>query len=622
MSVRFIIAVCAFFLSVSTPVLAAQPRPISVDLQDRGLSTGVQLRSRVSTTVFFSLPSPASMTQLRLKIHGQISAPNLSRGSLLITANGQPVDAIAIKQADGLQPLERDIPIDRKLISADGALNIRFEAELLANSDPCVNDSDLANVVSIFPTTEISFDVDPDKVLSLADAVRLLPSNAEIVLPKTAPLSPRAAQAALHLAVLMIADGVKPRIVTERDDSPVAIQLARHTGSRADENAAVLVRNGNKLDIVIDPARDVVALTKLWQMAPGSVAGNIAVASRSPAGTKPKRDSFQEFPSLPPAQKIGQTGEWTLSFPLLAESARLATSAMLRIAVAPDWSHESPIVTVYLNGQLVTAERLRPGDNDVGFPLPNQALNFSNSLRIVVERARERSYCVPPGGGNAVQILPGSGVTFDDDSGSGFSAVARGLAKGGVVVLPEEARDPDVAGRYLAFVARLLAAFGSTAEDIDVRFGLSPKDQADLTKTAIIFETAGPEGIKIPIPDRAESLNLPSVASSAPVGLSADRNGKLLRVVLSKSDDIPSPPVLYLRGGGANALVSTTGVVWSDAPAASSPLFGTLQISAASLQNFLARYGLALLALAVLALVALVAARKLVVLYFRGRTRR
>lgn len=622
MSVRFIIAVWALFLSLSAPVLAAQPRPISVDLQDRGFSNSIQLRSRVSTTVFFSLPSPESMTQLRLKIHGQISAPNLSRGSLLITANGQPVDAIAIKQADGLQPLERDIAIDRKLIAANGALNIRFEAELLANSDPCVNDSDIANVVSIFPTTEISFDIDPDKVLSLADAVRLLPSNAEIVLPKTAPLSPKAAQAALHLVVLMIADGVKPRIVTVRDDGPVAIELTGRTGTSVDENAALLVRNGNKLDIVIDPTRDVVALTKLWQMAPGSVAGNIAVASRSPAGAAPKRGSFQEFSSLPPAQKVGQTGEWTLSFPLLAESARLATSAMLRIAVAPDWTNEAPIVTVYLNGQLVTAARLQPGDNDVGFTLPNQALNFSNSLRIVVERAKERSYCVPPGGGNAVQILPGSGVTFDDDSGSGFAAVARGLAKGGVVALPEDARDPDVAGRYLTFAARLLAAFGSTGEDIDVRFGLSPKDQADLAKTAIVFETAGPEGVKIPIPDRAESLNLPSVASSAPVGLFADPNGRRLRVVLSNSDDIPSPPVLYLRGGGANALVSTTGVVWSDAPATPSPLFGTMKISAASVQHFLARYGLGLLVLVVLALVVLFAARKIVVLYFRGRAKR
>ncbi|AXK82321.1 hypothetical protein DW352_18425 [Pseudolabrys taiwanensis] len=622
MSIRFFVTVVALLVSLCASTLAAEPRAISVDLQDRGFSTGIQLRSRASTTVFFSLPGPESLSQLRLKLHGQISAPNLFRGSLLVTANGQPVDSIAIKQADGLQPLDRDIAIDRKLIAANGALNIRFEAELLANGDPCANDSDIANIISILPTTGISFNINPDQIQSLVDAVRLLPHNAEIVLPKSTPLNPRAAQAALHLAVLMIADGINPRIQSTRDNSPAAIRLERDKRAPIDENAAVLVRDNDKLDIVIDPSRDVVALTKLWQMAPGTIIGNAAIASRSPNGVKPVGDNFREFSSLPPAQNIGQTGEWTLNFPLLAESGRLARSVKLRVAVAPDWSSEAPILTVYLNGQLVTAARLRPGDNEISFPLPSQALNFSNSLRLVVDRATERGYCVRPGGGNAVQIMPGSGVTFDDDSGSGFSAVARGLAKGGTVVLPDAARDPDVAGRYLAFAARLLAVFGSTAEDIDVRFGLSPSDLASLTKTAIIFEVAGSEGLKIPIPSRAESLNLPPVASSALAGLFSDPNGKQLRVVLSEPDQIPTPPALYLRGGGANALVSTSGVVWSDAPSVSSPLFGTLQNSASGLQSLAERYGLTVLIVLAVLVVIVFVARKVLVLYFRGRASR
>ena len=601
---------------------AANVRTVEVSLLDRGFGSGLQLRSRESSSVFFTLPRPANISKLRLRVEGQVAAPSLYRGSLLVTVNGQPVDTFAPSRADGIQPFQREIEIDRRLIAADGSMNLRFEADLLASSDPCSNDFDPSNVISIFPTTGITFDIDLAAVQSLTDAVQLLPRDAQILLPADQRMLPAAAKAALHLAVLMIAHGADPRVQTVRDDSAVVIRLRHTEGEPPSEDAAILEHHGDKLDVVIDPTRDVIALTRLWQIAPATIMGKQATASRSAAPDEHERTTFREFSLLPPAQTIRQTGEWSLNFPLLAEDGRLTDRALLKIAVAPDWSIEPPIATVYLNGQFVTAARLSTGDNDVGFPLPRQMLNFNNSLRVVVERANDRRFCIPPTGGHAAQIMPGSGVTFGNESGTGFARIAHRLVNGGAVVLPVQARDPAVAGRYILFAAKILAAFGSNAEDIDVTFGEPPAANGKPARTAIVFETAGPEGLQIPIPSRAERLNLQPLAASSLVGLFSDPDGSRLRVVLSKPDQVPAPPALNLRGGGANALVSAGGVIWYDAPDARVSMFDGFYTSASDLQRFLERYGLALLGGFAIFILLVILSRRILVLYFRGRASR
>lgn len=613
---RFCSVLAVLITLLASPVLA-QTRAVQVSLRDQGFSTGLQLRSRESAAVFFTFPNAAVISSMRLHVKGQIAAPTLMRGSILISANGQPVDAFAIKGGQGLQPLDRDIPIDTSLLAANGSLNLRFETELLTSSDPCSNDTDPTNVVSIFPASSISFDANLPAVQSLSDAVQLLPNAMQIVLPPDQSVRTATAKAALHLAVLMIAHGASPRIETIRDDSVAAVRLKYMDNNEKPDDAAVLERNGNKLDIVIDPSRDVVALTRLWQMAPATIMGKQATASRSAAADNQKPSGFREFTPLPPAQSIRQTGEWTLNFPLLAEDGRPTKEAYLKLAVAPDWSDGSPIVTVYLNGQLVKAERLRVGDNNLTFALPSQALNFSNTLRVQIERASDRRFCIPLSSGHAVQILPGSGVRFGDEPGVGFARIAHELVRGGVIVLPKQASDPTLTGRYLLFAAKILAAFGSNAEDVDVTFDASPADSE--AKPTIVFEVAGADGLQIPIPSRAEHLHLQPIASASLAGLFSNPDGHRLRVVLAKAGEVPAPATLYLRDGGSNALVSDSGVVWHDAPAVRTSIFERLNASTTSLQEFLSRYGLMIFAVFFAVVVLTILGRRALVVYFRGR---
>jgi len=64
----------------------AQTQTVDVTFQDQGFSNGLQLRSRESANVFFSLPNASDVLRPRLRIQGQIATPNLARGSLLIAS--------------------------------------------------------------------------------------------------------------------------------------------------------------------------------------------------------------------------------------------------------------------------------------------------------------------------------------------------------------------------------------------------------------------------------------------------------------------------------------------------------------------------------------------------------
>jgi hypothetical protein len=189
-----------------------------------------------------------------------------------------------------------------------------------------------------------------------------------------------------------------------------------------------------------------------------------------------------------------------------------------------------------------------------------------------------------------------------------------------VVVFPKSAQNPDTIGRYLLFTARILAAFGSNAEDIDVVFGEAPK--SDSQKPEIVFETSGPEGLQIPVPARAERLNLQPITASPLVRLAATPDSNKLRVIVAKEGELPLPSALYFHAGSANAVISKTGVVWHDGVAAPPSLFDGFKTSAVEMQQFLERYGLALLGAFAIVVFLLIASRQLLVFYFRGRKSR
>ncbi|HWL05029.1 MAG TPA: cellulose biosynthesis cyclic di-GMP-binding regulatory protein BcsB [Xanthobacteraceae bacterium] len=607
-------AILASVILLGVPTAQAETRTVSITVKERNFASGFQLRSRESATAFFSLPRPENISNLRLRMAGTSTTPSLYRGSVLVTANGQPVDSFALERADGVLPIQREVVIDVSKVAPNGSMNLRFDAEMLTNADPCTADYDSANVVSILPETTVSFDVDIARIVSLSEAVQLLPRRARIILPGEQGASPEIAQAALQLAVVMLAYGVEPRITTERGNDIAAIRLRSLGSGKA---GAVLEREDGKLDIVIDPSHDVVALTRLWQLAPATITGGSANVGRVSAPQHVRAD-FREFSPLPPAQPVRQKGSWSMNFPLLADDGRATQRALVRIAVAPDWSSLPPIATFYLNDQLVTAQRLNVGDNEVTFALPPQVLNFSNVLRVVVDRAPDRQACTPPQSGHAVQILPGSGVSFGNEPATGFIGFAHRFATGGTVLLPTEASKSDAIGPYLLFTAKMISAFGASAEKTTIAFGSAPSGQAD--RPSILFEVAGPEGLQLPVPAHSEQLNLASLGNAPLVGLFASNDGSRLRVVMAKPGEVPRPVSLYLRGGGANAIVADSGVVWHDAPPPTRmSLFQDIKNSAQNIEPWLRQYGLIVLFATIALIVLIVLGRRLLMLYFRSR---
>ncbi len=592
---------------------------IHVALQDRGFGNGIQLRYRESGAVFFRLPTSANVSNLRLHLQAQITAPNLFRGSLLVTANGQPVGAVQLAQNDGVRSFEKNLEIDRHLIAQDGSINLRFEAELLANSDPCANDFDPANVVSILPATTLTYDVDLNTVQTLTDALRLLPHNAQILVSPNENISPALGTTALQLSTLMIEHGINPAIETRRNDSPVTI-LLKHGSEPTVGEIATLERSDEKLNIAINTGGDVTALTHLWQLAPATITGGQATASRSAINERDDHTDFREFTSLALAKSIRQTAEWVLPFSLLADDGRFTKRAKIKFALAPDWSDESPIATIYLNGQLISAARLNPGDNEIRFSLPIPVLDFHNNLRVVVKRSGEKRYCTPAFNDQTIQILPGSGVFFGNETGYGFAQVARQLAKGGILALPAEASQPPIAIRYLNFASKVIAAFGLNADDIDVAIG-SDKKAPNTPKATFSFETTGVQGLQIPFTSRAERIDLKALSTPALVGLFSNADGTRLRAVLSHTNEIPDPATLYLSAASGNALIGPGGTVWRDQVVRTRSFLDDVQDSAVDLYQFIRRYGLSLIGAIAVLIVILITSRKLLVIYFRGKSK-
>ena len=241
------------------------------------------------------------MTNGRLVIDGQSSTPTLQRGSFSIDVNGQPVDAVGLTGKDGLVPLQRSIALRDDRLNGFDALNIRFETDLRATTDPCADDADPANSVTVSPASRIAFDVDIGGVRTIADALALLPHRPLVQLPAPSAVSPEIATAALQLGVLLTGQGLEPRFASARGDDPVAVRLDAVRNRGPGSPSIQIERNGNKLDIVVDPGGDFIALGRLFQSAPGALAGEYAAISRAPARLQRAEDGFWEFAALPPS---------------------------------------------------------------------------------------------------------------------------------------------------------------------------------------------------------------------------------------------------------------------------------------------------------------------------------
>jgi hypothetical protein len=523
-------------------------------------------RSRLQS-VFVALPRGAQVSNARLVVDGQSITPTLQRGSFSIDVNGQPVDAVSLNGKSGLVPLQRTIALPDDRLSGADALNIRFETDLRASTDPCTDDIDPANSVTISPQSRITFDVDIGEVRSIEDAIALLPQRPLVQLPAQPSVSSEIATAALQLGVLLAARGLEPRFESARGSDTVAIRLDAGRNRSTDSTSVQIERNGNKIDIVVDPNSDLTALGLLLQAAPDALVGEQAAISRAKSRSQPTVDNFQAFSPLPPAQRIRRYGEWSLGFPVAANNGSLADTAFLKLAIAPDWSVERPIVTIYLNEQIVAITRPDIGESSMSVPLPTPLLRLTNVLRVTLERAGGRPYCAAIDQGPAAQILPGSGLFLGDGKGTGFTGIAHAFGGGGQVALPRIATDSSSIGPYLQLASKLLASFRPRAGEISVVFGTLSSSAAG---GILRFEIIDRDGLVLPITDQIDGRDLRYDVSSRLAGLSAEDDGQTLLVQLTDARNLPQPRSLYL-GTGSKALITDKGVVWQNSVRSAGP---------------------------------------------------
>jgi hypothetical protein len=335
---------------------------------------------------------------------------------------------------------------------------------------------------------------------------------------------------------------------------------------RADGSPSIKIeRSGNKVDIVVDPGSDLIALGRMLQTAPSALVGTQAALSLAPA--QPVDDDFRTFPVLPPAQRIKRSGEWRLNFPLAASNGRLAEEALLKLFISPDWSGQRPIMTTYLNGQIVGAARPAPGQSDVTVALPGSLLRFSNTLHVILERAGGERYCAASDQGQAAQILPGSGLVLGRNQGTGFIRVANAFGTEGHVAFPPSAAETSAIGPYLQFASKVLVSLGTHARKLSVGFG--PPASSGLGGT-LRFDIVGPGGLILSMADQVEVRELRYVVEAPLAVLSTEQDGRTLLVQLSEAQALPQPRSLYL-GGGSKALIADTGVVWQASAPTVSP---------------------------------------------------
>ena len=536
----------------------AQMVTVQSELGERGFPDGLVLRGQNSSNIFVPLPRGVPLTNGRLLIDAQSLSPTLLRGSFSVLVNGQPIDALELSRASGPAPVQRTIALRDDRLNGFDALNISFRSDLRTNADLCREDFDPANSVTLLPASRLLFDLDISKVRSVADAFALLPRRPLVQLPAQPEVSPEVATSALQLGVILTERGMEPRFDSARGEDLVAFRLGS-TRDGADGSPSVRVeRNGNMVDIVIDPGSDLVAFARMLQIAPNALVGARAALSQGPARPKSASEDFRAFAVLPAAMRIKRYGEWRLNFPLVANNGRLAEKALLKLFISPDWSGERPIMTTYLNDQIVAATRPSLDQSDVTVALPVSLLRFSNTLRVTLERAGGENICAAADEGQAAQILPGSGVQLGDRNGTGFIRIAHAFGSEGQVAFPQAAAETSAIGPYLRLASKTLASFGAHAGNLSVGFGPT---EASGAGGLLRLEDVGPGGLVLSMADVAEARDLRYRVSSPLAVMSADADGRTMLVQLSDAANIPQPKSLYL-GGGSTALIADEGVVW------------------------------------------------------------
>ncbi|WP_332689144.1 hypothetical protein [Devosia sp.] len=540
-------------LALTGPAMAETVTVVTT-LGERGLAEGFLLSGRRASS--FYLPLPAGAANMRIGMKARAVVPNLQRGSVVIIVNGQPVDALRLSENPRARIVLLDTVINEGGAFRAPALDLRFRADLIAHAEFCADHFDPADTLQVLPETTIAYDVDLNAITTLKDALALLPGQPEVEV--ALPLTPGASAAALKLSAMLAKGGYRARFTDKADaDAPAGMRLV----APSTDGTIRLEYATGRLRIDVPENADIAAFARLWQAAPLALSSEALRVEGAVVASSDPVSGFWPFPALPEPLRVVQTGELGLDFPMLDGSGRRASQTKLRLTVAPDWSDANPVITLYLNGQLIAASRAEIGENILTTTLPADLLRLSNRLSVTVDRAHAEGYCPGPNPGHAVQLLPGTGIDYEGRATGGFAVVAGALRQGGTLVLPEAAKDEGGLA-YLTLASRVLSGLGVGAAPVEVRFGETSMPAGPILSIA----PAGADGLVLPMgqPDVTLSTDQPLAS------LTADADRQRLDIRVLEGQEPPDPAGIYL-GNGSAALVGPEGVIWQDTPAGSDP---------------------------------------------------
>ena len=397
---------------------------VTTTLGDRGFPDGLLLSGRQASSVYVPLPAGTDISNVRIGMMGRAVAPNVQRGSVVISVNGNPVDALRFDESSRAQVVALDTLLNEGEPFRASALDLRFRADLIAHAELCTDQFEPTDTLQVLPETTIVYDVDLQAVTTLGDALALLPAEPMVELPT--PLTPELSAAALKVSAMLANKGYRPVFTGTADANAVAgIRLV----APREDGAIRLEHVSEGLLIHVPENADIAAFARLWQAAPSALAGEVLQTSSGAAATTSGAlpTSFWPVPTLPGPMRVVQTGELGFDFPVLDNAGQGASEVVLRLSVAPDWSGVYPVITVHLNGHLIEAKRAGFGENILNIPLAGDALRLSNRLNVTVDRAQAKGHCLGTSPGHAVQLLPGTGINYDGGVTGGFAAVSGGL---------------------------------------------------------------------------------------------------------------------------------------------------------------------------------------------------
>jgi len=589
--------------------LSAIGAPVTIErsLAQLGLGQGIVLSDGETGSVFVPVPSGVPVRNLRIAVEGRAVAPYIDRGSLVVSVNGTPLDAVRL---DGDREATR-VALEtglEELAATSSGLDIRFRADLITSAALCSTSP--VDSLTILPTTRIAYEVDPATITSLSGALSLLPREVSIALPSGEELSPQVAGAAIEVATMLLARGHDIRFRSQRTDDLVSFAITPESGE-----GLALVNDGGHLRVVVSADANVGALWQLWQSAPGVLASASHVGAEygdeNPQSSE-KATALRQFASLPSALPVKETGELALRFPMIGPGGNLPSQAELLVGVAPDWSGSPPLASFHLNGQLITAVRLDTGRNTVRVPLPPSYLGFDNNLRMVLQRGPETVDCTIRRTGHPVQILAGSGVRYESTRDQGFAAFARRLRHGVTVVVPEGIFGADALPDYLSLTAKILAGLGAVGVPTELAF-----DAADQSSTPVIrFASTTAEALSL-APDGESDYRFVADAPMASIAVGQDNAALEIEVLNGQAPPDPSNLVL---GNASRAIVGNAGVLWEDQVAfADRPFLVQARDSTQVLLNYLRENGFWIAGILAALLVGIVGARAAIRAIYRSR---